>query len=77
MRIRRTKYSLKVKSNTTFRHQSRLYEPSEQIMMPKPKQGTVIVTSGMAIVCVARISEGQVIENFEKEYQELFRIQPH
>lgn len=46
-------------------------------MMPKPKQGTVIVISGMALVCVARISEGQVIEIFEKEYQELFRIQLH
>jgi hypothetical protein len=46
-------------------------------MMPKPKQGTVIVTSGMALVCVTRISEGQVIEIFEKEYQELFRIQLH
>jgi hypothetical protein len=42
-----------------------------------PKQGPVIVTSGMALVCVARISEGQVIKNFEKVYQELFRIQLH
>lgn len=45
--------------------------------MPMPMQGTVIVTSGMALVCVARISEGQVIEIFLKVYQELFRIQLH
>ncbi len=46
-------------------------------MMPMPKQGTIIDTSGMAVVGVAITSEGQVIEIFEKVYQELFRIQLH